>query len=138
MSARDPGQEERLLRQVVPPDADLAAQEVLRAAMRAAMDVTHEAGTPEATDEAVLQTFWSAIRAARVAPSTTATPPAQPSPDCECGHAESEHLEPYSFSVSRACAADGGCDCIAYVPAAESTCNCGAHECGGCYPSAHW
>lgn len=59
-------------------------------------------------------------------------------PDCECGHTEAEHLEPYGFNVSRACAADGGCDCLHYSPpdaAREPECNCGDPECGGCYPS---
>lgn len=135
--AKAEGHVERLLRRVLPESADLAAKAVIEAALREAIDVTHEVGTEEETDAAALRTFWDAIRAAQLAPHTPSPeePKAQ-GPDCECGHTEAEHLEPYGFSVSRACAADGGCDCRYYSPpdATEPECNCGDHECGGCYP----
>lgn len=60
----------RLLQHAEPREEDQATAAVLEAAMRSALDVTHECGEPEASDRAVLQTFWDAIRhAARFLPN---------------------------------------------------------------------
>lgn len=53
----------RLTRLVLPADADQATLHVIERAMFAAVDVTHECGTEEDTDRAILDTFWSAIGA---------------------------------------------------------------------------
>lgn len=65
--ARQEGQVERMLRRVIPESADLAAKAVIEAALREAIDVTHEVGTEAETDGAVLVTLrdaiWTAARA---------------------------------------------------------------------------
>lgn len=50
-----------LLSRAVPDSADLATKAVLESAMRVAMDVTHEVGTLEESDGAVLVTLRDAI-----------------------------------------------------------------------------
>jgi hypothetical protein len=54
----------RLLQQVV-GCVDQATYAVLEAAMRTAIDVTHECGTPAATDAAILDTFTEALAQVR-------------------------------------------------------------------------
>lgn len=60
---------ESLAARVIPSGCDAATEAVLRAALRAAADVTHECGTPEATSRAVLATFRDAM--AHAAPAET-------------------------------------------------------------------
>lgn len=62
----------RLLRKVTREGLDLATQAVLEGAMRVAIDVTHECGTPEGTDAAVLDTFRSAFTALTALPEDVA------------------------------------------------------------------
>jgi hypothetical protein len=48
---------DRLLRRFLTVQPDAATAAVLEAAMRAAIDVTHECGEPTATDDAAFTTF---------------------------------------------------------------------------------
>jgi hypothetical protein len=61
---------QRLVKSAVPNIKDAAARCVLEAAMREAMNITHECGAPENTDNAVLDTFWDAIRCAAIGEET--------------------------------------------------------------------
>jgi CheY-like chemotaxis protein len=51
---------EQVMSRVVAVDADSANRAVIEAAVRESINITHEARTPEATYEAVIQTLRSA------------------------------------------------------------------------------
>lgn len=64
-----------LKRAGVPDDVDLGTREVLGAAMRAAAEITHECGTPEATDAAIVEVFRDALMGAAILRNVQAGPP---------------------------------------------------------------
>lgn len=57
-------EERRLIDSILVTTPDAATMAVLEAAMKEAISVTHECGTPDATDAAVLDTFWDAVETA--------------------------------------------------------------------------
>lgn len=114
----------RLLSRVVPDSADLATKAVLEAAMREAMDVTHEVGTEAETDRAVFTTLRDAIWTA----ARTLGPPW-----CErrnCAEAA------YAVSLPTCLGHHNAPIGIQPVPR-DPEYSCGNPDCGGCYHSAH-
>lgn len=57
-------EERRLLDSILVTTPDAATMAVLEAAMKEAISVTHECGTPDRTDAAILETFWDAVATA--------------------------------------------------------------------------
>lgn len=52
---------DELCKRLIRDDADLGSREVLQAAIRMVVDVTHEAGTYEGTVDACLMSFWNSL-----------------------------------------------------------------------------
>lgn len=62
MLKREEEEAERRLNKACPGLQGLGTRVVLLAAMNAAAEITHECGTPEATDDAVIETFFDAVQ----------------------------------------------------------------------------